>query len=253
MMTLLWQKPSNSVARQKINNKNKEIKEMKFHFAVLLPWVLVAVAQAEPLLQQGNLDDWSGYSILGESQYEPIMDMEQGVVIRASTHNSASGYRFFSPIDLTETPILQWQWTAQQLPFFMKMSGQGIEEKITQFDETQSAGDDFVLRMMVGKQSFFGDAKVLHYVWSGNQSIGSHWAPNRNNRVLVVSGESQVKMQWQTLSRNIQADWQALFDEKIENVDFVAFMTDSDAIKGKAVGYYGDIQTLAKEALSAVQ
>ncbi len=226
---------------------------MKFYFAVLVPWILSVACEAEPLLQQGNLDDWSSYTILGESQYEPIMDMEQGVVIRASSENSASGYRFFSPIDLSVTPILQWQWTAQQLPFFMEMSNQGIEEKITEFDETQSEGDDFVLRMVVGKQALFGDAKTLQYVWSGNQSIGAHWAPNRNSRVLVVSGEAQVKMQWQTLSRNIQADWQAMFDEEIQSVDFIAFMTDSDAIKGAAIGYYGDIQTLRKDQLSAIQ
>lgn len=226
---------------------------MRFYFPVLVSWLLGAICQAEPLLQQGNLDDWSSYTISGESQYEPIMDMEQGVVIRASSENSASGYRFFNPIDLSVTPILQWQWTAQQLPFFMEMSNQGIEKKITEFDETQSEGDDFVLRMVVGKQALFGDAKTLHYVWSGNQPIGSHWAPNRNSRVLVVSGEAQVKMQWQTLSRNIQADWQAMFDEEISSVDFVAFMTDSDAIKGAAIGYYGDIQTTTKEALAAVQ
>jgi len=226
---------------------------MKFYFAALLPWILGSACQAEPLLKQGNLEDWSSYTILGESQYEPIMDMERGVVIRASSDNSASGYRFFSDIDLTQTPILQWQWTAQQLPFFMEMNNEGIEKKITQFDETQSQGDDFVLRMVVGKQALFGDAKTLQYVWSGNQSIGSNWAPNRNSRVLVVSGESQVKMQWQTLSRNIQSDWQTLFDEKIESVDFIAFMTDSDAIKGQAVGYYGDIQTLQANVVSVAQ
>ena len=176
---------------------------MKFYFAALLPWVLSINCQAAPLLHQGNLDDWSAFKIIGDSQYEPIMDMERGVVIRASSHSSASGYRFFEDIDLTDTPILQWQWTAQQLPFFMKISDDGINEKITQFDETRSSGDDFVLRIVVGKQALFGDAKTLSYVWSGNQSIGTHWAPNRHSRVLVVSGESQVKMQWQTLSLSL--------------------------------------------------
>ncbi|MEH6344583.1 MAG: DUF3047 domain-containing protein [Bermanella sp.] len=225
---------------------------MRHCFAVLFSLIFIASpGLAKPLLQQGNLDNWSAYKIKGESLYEPIMDMEQGVVIRASSTNSASGYRYFHHIDLLSSPILQWQWTAQQLPFFMEMNDQGIEKTITEFDETQDSGDDFVLRIVVGRQALFGDAKTLSYVWSGNQSIGSHWAPNRHSRVLVVSGETQVKMQWQTLARNVQKDWLDLFGEKIDNLDFIGFITDSDAIKGEAIGYYGGISVLPEAVLSA--
>lgn len=206
---------------------------------------------AKPLLLEGDLDGWSKVVVTGETQYEPMMDIEQGVIIRAESVNSASYLQRNQGIDLTKTPIVQWQWTAEMLPYFYAMSDEGIEQKVSRFDETQSAGNDFALRLMVGVNPMFGDPKALHYVWSANQAIGETWSIDEHNKVMVVSGEDQTTMKWQTLARHVQKDWYNAFGEHIDELDFVAIMTDSDGIKGHAIGYYGDIRMLVGKALAA--
>ncbi len=217
---------------------------------ILCLMLLATGSHAQQLLLEGNLDGWQVKSKVGQTQYHPVVDMEQGVVIRAVSQGSASSLRYTKNINLLKTPILQWQWTAQQLPVVLQVGDDGIERAAT-FDETRASGDDFALRVSVGRESLFGAAKVLHYVWSSQQTIGSHWALNSNNHVLVISGEQQTTMKWQTLMRHVQQDWLTTFDEKIESLDFVELMTDSESIHGQAVGYYGDMQMLAGRSLAS--
>ena len=160
--------------------------------AIWLIWC--SMAFTEPLLLEGDLDGWSKVVLKGETAYDPMMDIEQGVIIRAESVNSASYLKRNESIDLTQTPIVQWQWTAETLPYFYAMSDDGIEQKIKSFDEKQDKGNDFVLRLMVGVNPIFGDAKTLHYVWSANEAIGGSWSLDKNNKVIVVSGEDQTTM-----------------------------------------------------------
>jgi hypothetical protein len=201
-------------------------------------------------LLEGNLEQWTHTSLIGETIYEPIMDIDQGVIIRAESNGSASALNYSKELDLNKTPILQWQWTAEILPYALKIGEEGIEHKITVFDETKPHGNDFVLRVIVSRSSLFSDVKSLHYVWSSNQLINDKWSIDENTKVLVVSGEGQTTMKWQTIARNIQKDWAELFGEKIHAIDDITIMTDSDAIQGHAVGYYGDIQALGGKPIA---
>jgi len=213
--------------------------------------VLSPLIWSQPLLLEGNLTDWSQISLNGDTFYDPVMDIDHGVIVRAESVNSASLLMHNQVIDLNKTPIIQWQWTAEILPYYLAMTEEGIEQKLHNFDETQLQGNDFVLRLMVGTDPLFGERKTLHYVWSSHESIGKTWAFDQFNQVIVVSGEDQTTMKWQTLARHIQKDWMDVFGEHIDELDFVAIMTDSDGIGGHAVGYYGDIRTLAGKSLAA--
>lgn len=212
---------------------------------------LSPIVIAQPILLEGNLEQWQHISSVGDTIYEPIMDIEQGVIIRAESNQSASSLHYSNELDLTKTPILQWQWTAQTLPYAMRVNEEGIEHKITAFNEMDAAGDDFVLRVIVQRSPIFGDVKSLHYVWSANQPIHSQWAIDEHSKVLVISGEGQTTMKWQTVARHVQKDWADVFGEHIDSIDDVIIMTDSDAIGGHAVGYYGDIQTLEGKPLAS--
>ena len=223
---------------------------MKRSITVLLALLAMQPSAAKPLLIEGNLDNWSRVTFSGETQYQPIMDMEQGVVLRAESVKSASGYEYSRTINLEKTPVLQWQWTAELTPYALTMDNQGIETKQHEFDEREAQGNDFVLRVVVSRESMFGAAKSIHYVWSHSQPIDSDWAIDENNKVIVASGDGQTTMKWQTLHRHIQKDWQRVFGENITEVNRIMFMTDSDAIGGHAIGYYGDMRTLATKAMA---
>jgi hypothetical protein len=223
---------------------------MKRSITVLLALLAMQPSAAKPLLIEGNLDNWSRVTFSGETQYQPIMDMEQGVVLRAESVKSASGYEYSRNINLEKTPVLQWQWTAELTPYALTMDNQGIETKQHEFDEREAQGNDFVLRVVVSRKPMFGEAKSIHYVWSHSQPIDSDWAIDENNKVIVASGDGQTTMKWQTLHRHIQKDWQRVFGEHIKEVNRIMFMTDSDAIGGHAIGYYGDMRTLATKAMA---
>ena len=223
---------------------------MKRSITVLLALLAMQPSAAKPLLIEGNLDNWSRVTFSGETQYQPIMDMEQGVVLRAESVKSASGYEYSRTINLEKTPVLQWQWTAELTPYALTMDNQGIETKQHEFDEREAQGNDFVLRVVVSRKPIFGEARSIHYVWSHSQPIDSDWAIDENNKVIVASGDGQTTMKWQTLHRHIQKDWQRVFGEHIKEVNRIMFMTDSDAIGGHAIGYYGDMRTLATKAMA---
>lgn len=223
---------------------------MKRSITAIFILLVMPPSFAKPLLIEGNLDHWRPVTLNGETQYQPIMDMEQGVVLRAESVKSASGYEYSRTINLNKTPVLQWQWTAELTPYALAIDHQGIETKQNEFDERDAKGNDFVLRVVVSRKPMFAQAKSIHYVWSHSQPIESDWAIDDNNKVIVVSGDGQTTMKWQTLHRHIQKDWQRVFAENISDINSIMFMTDSDAIGGHAIGYYGDMRTLATKAMA---
>lgn len=218
--------------------------------SITLLFVCATLVQAmkshsDSILIEGNLNNWQNIKFVGETQYRQIMDIEQGVVIRAESLASASALEYSNSINLNKTPVLRWQWTVDKVPYRTSVDESGLATHERNQNETKPDGDDFALRVIVGIDPVFGDPKQLHYVWSSREPIGSHWQLDKNNQVLVVSGEDQQPMEWQTLQRHVQKDWQKVFGEEIDELDFIRLQTDSDHIQGHAIGYYGDMETLA--------
>lgn len=210
------------------------------------PLLVSALVQADsgkhiPILKEADLSEWVSFNAQGETLYDRVMDLEQGVVLRAESNNSASGYRYGETIDLTGTPELQWQWTVESFPQYRQVGLDGLEKPITEFDESKTSGDDFAVRLSVGKNKLFGESKALHYVWSSQKPSGGRWALDPHNHVFAVNGRETSTLRWQTVRRNIANDWQTAFGESITKVDYITIMTDSENINGQAAGYYGDI------------
>ena len=218
---------------------------MKIFLALLLAMSSI-VAHAEspqitPLLKEADLSDWLAFNAQGLTAYDRVMDLEQGVVLRAESKGSASGYRYGERIDLSQFPHLQWQWTVESFPHFVKVNDGGIEKPVTQFDEASPKGDDYAVRLTVGRNALFGESKALHYVWSSQGQAGGTWSLDGNNYVIAVNGQETSTLRWQTIKRDISKDWKTAFGEQIDNVDYISIMTDTDDISGEAIGYYGDI------------
>lgn len=197
--------------------------------------------QFTPLLKEADLTNWLAFNGRGATQYDRVMDLEQGVVLRAQSDSSASGYRYGESIDLEQFPKLKWQWTVERFPQTVMVSDEGIETAITEFNETTTSGDDYAVRITVGRHALFGDSKALHYVWSSQSQAGGQWSLDKNNVVMAVNGRESSTLRWQTVQRTLADDWQAAFGESINQVDYISIMTDTDDIAGQAIGYYGDI------------
>ncbi len=201
----------------------------------------VHAQQSHPILKEADLSHWSAFTQNGNTQYDRVMDLEQGVVLRAESRGSASGYRISQTVDLEKTPTLIWQWTVENFPFFKRVHDDGLEKPVTEFDEQRKQGNDFAVRISVGRSALFGENKTLHYVWSSQSAAGAHWKLDEHNYVMAVNGPEASTLRWQSVSRNVAQDWQQAFGETVTDLDYVSIMTDADDINGQAVGYYGDI------------
>jgi hypothetical protein len=175
---------------------------------------------------------WDSRSFKGMTEYSAAtLDGER--VLHAVATDSASALYRNQPVDLSATPYLHWRWRIEQAPVNAK-------------DELTKAGDDYQTRVYVVRRNgwAFWRTKAINYVWSGAQPSGSRWPnPFAGEAVqmwALNSGTAQAG-QWQTHVRDIRADWFAAFGERIDSLDGLALMTDTDNAGGSASSWYADI------------
>ncbi len=210
---------------------------MTLKFIPLLTTVLLMsslCAQAETItvdhFSQHTLGDWEEKSFAGHTEYTLIQDLGH-TVLKAHTSDAASGMFRKIDIDLNKTPYLNWSWK--------------VESTFTGNNEQTKAGDDYPARIyvVVSGGLFFWKTRAINYVWSSNQAIGTQWdnAYTHNAKMIAVrSGDSETG-QWLTQKRNIREDLKQLFGEKIDEINAIAIMSDSDNTHQSATAYYGDI------------
>lgn len=183
----------------------------------------------------GDLAGWAEKSFVGNTRYRIVEDTT-GKVLQAESTASASGLWRKIRIDLTRTPYLHWSWR--------------IDQTFSGNDERSKAGDDYPARVYVVVDGglFFWRTRAVNYVWSSNQPVGTRW-PNAftdHAVMLAVRSGSADSGRWVRERRDVRADLQRLFGEKIDHIDAVAVMTDSDNTGGRAEALYGDIYFAAE-------
>lgn len=178
-----------------------------------------------------ELKRWEETSFKGHTQYQVQNNNGTGV-LRAYSRGAASAIGKRVQIDLTVTPYLNWTWK--------------VDRNLEGIAETTRAGDDFAARIyLVKRAGILGrNSKAVNYVWSSNQVAGSSW-PNaytpKNSKMIAVRGSGTPISQWVTEKRNVAEDFQRLFGARVNSVDVVAIMTDSDNSGLTAEAGYADI------------
>jgi hypothetical protein len=222
---------------------------LTYMYRIKIAWLSIlfivcsATTHAETLLNQWAWSQWSNNAIVGATDYEPVTDLVQGVVVKATSHDSASRLTLNKQIKLTQSPVLHWSWLAAVKPQKLTKDELGIEAIESDFDEVEF--DDYVARIQVGKSNgafSFGE-KRLTYIWSSQENEGAEWSINEHEYAIVVTGKKALLETWYRMKRNIKDDWMRVFDEDIASIDSVAIMTDSDGTGGVAKAYYGPIST----------
>lgn len=180
----------------------------------------------------GELNGWQVKSFQGETTYTPgRIDGRSG--LHAEAKGTASGLFREQRIDLTQTPVIAWDWRVDALP----QNGP---------DERGKAGDDFAARVYVvisGGVAFW-KTRTLVYVWAAREPAGAHWDNpfTGNAKMLVLRSGPKDLHHWQHETRNLAADLRTAFGEDIPAVDAVAIMTDMDNSGRAAEAWYGDIE-----------
>jgi len=174
-----------------------------------------------------DLNGWKEKSFEDRTKY--TLDADG---LSASCNSGASSLYREMAINLNETPILNWTWTAE------KTNGLGNNK------ERLKSGDDFVARIyaIVDKGAIIPNVYSLNYVWAQNEQKGEHWPnPFYNKAHMVVVNSVNQNGTRQTQSRNLKTDFQKYFGKNIESIDGIAIMSDCDNTGGQATAQYGNI------------
>lgn len=178
----------------------------------------------------GDLAGWEVRVFEGETSYR-IGDAGGGAALRAESAGTASSLYLEREIDLRATPVLAWRWR--------------VDGVLAVPDERVKKGDDFAARLYVVApgEGIFGRPDAVCYVWANRAERGESW-PNPftgHVRVLAVDSGAGDAGAWREHRRDVAADFRRLFGRKVEKLEGVAVMTDSDNSGLAASAWYGDI------------
>lgn len=206
-------------------------KAIAFTLLVLAP-LWVGVTSIFAMQESVTMLGWETRSFQGLTQYSAVTVGGERVLQAVAT-DSASALYTAQPVELARTPYLHWRWRVERAP-------------LSEEDERSKTGDDYRARVYVVRRDgwAFWRTKAINYVWSSSQPSGSRWPnPFAGEAVQMWALDSGMAAagQWQEHVRDIRADWYAAFGERIDNLDGLALMTDTDNAGGTARSWYADI------------
>ena len=203
--------------------------------SIVLAAVLISLpAVADPLVlgrfSAGDIGGWQVREFEGETRYR-IVELDGRKVLEADSDSSASSLYLEREIDLSETPVLEWSWRVEKPP--------GVT------DERTKDGDDFAARVYVVApgEGIFGLPLGISYVWAGQARVGEFWPNPFTSRVMMFALDSGngAAGTWRSHRRDVRADFLRLFGRKVDRLEGVAIMTDSDNSRRRARAWYGDL------------
>jgi len=110
--------------------------------------------------ERGQSPQWEERRFQGKTEYTVIADGD-GRVLRAASHNAASGLVYALKFDPQVYPVLTWRWK--------------VEKLVNGSDPTRKAGDDYPARVYVVFPHWFAPrTKSLNYIWATDFPKGEH-------------------------------------------------------------------------------
>jgi len=195
---------------------------------------VLAGATSIPIAQfsAGTLHGWEEKEFEGKTQYSLVRDDALGkTVLKAESHQGASGLFREQKIDLNKTPFLNWSWKT-----FSHFSS---------INENKKSGDDFVARIYVVVDGgfFFWKTIALNYVWSSAHQQGEKWDNPFTSNATMYAVDSGIENlgKWQQYKRNVKEDLKNIVGKDTQYIDAIAIMTDTDNSGQSATTYFGDI------------
>jgi hypothetical protein len=183
------------------------------------------------------------------TDYSLVKDGDS-IVVKAISHQSASGLARTVAINPAEYPIIEWRWK--------------VDNVLQKGDVRSKDGDDYPARIYItfafdadkagylerlehaAARLIFGDDvpyRAISYVWGSNSPAGTMIANSYTDRVMmfvVQSGNDKLR-QWVPERRNVYEDYLKAFGEEPTTISGVAIMTDTDNTRESAIAWYGDI------------
>ncbi len=184
-----------------------------------------------------DIINWEAHSFEGETNYE-LVEVDGRPSVHAVCENgTASGLFLQDDVDLTQTPIVEWEWR--------------VDDTFSGIDETTRAGDDYPARIYAvdERRVRIWSTRALNYVWASEKAAGEDW-PNayqsRAHMIAMQSGPPEESGQWVTERRNLKEDFKTFHDRDLDRINAFAIMTDCDDTGEPIEAWYGEIRLLAE-------
>ncbi|MDC1141894.1 DUF3047 domain-containing protein [Planctomycetota bacterium] len=193
-----------------------------------------------------SINDWKLYTIKGSKRPLQIRTAEDAIEL--GSHKSIGVYWQRISIDTSKEPVLGWQWKVSRL----------YEESSPWVAET----DNFPARVLVGFDATWDDAdavalsfkrkveeatgesppsRAICYTFGG--SLPSHEAIDGSfgsGRVAVINlrGPSTSEGKWLSETRDIQRDYEAVFQLPAPKISMIGIACDTHLVKGEAQAWF---------------
>ncbi|MGB7756122.1 MAG: DUF3047 domain-containing protein [Salinisphaera sp.] len=160
----------------------------------------------------GSLAGWEHKSFKGETRYRLVGHGDRRA-LQATCHASASAIARRRTVDLSQTPILRWEWRVDHV--YPGLRG------------TTRAGDDYPARVYVIHDGgvMLWRTRAVNYVWANSEPRGAHWPNAFTDKAMMVavqSGQPADPGAWVAESRNVRADFKRFYDLDLRQIDGVA-------------------------------
>lgn len=203
------------------------------NISVAIPQVSLAEAITKSdiiVLEPTQLSDWDEKSFKGNTRYTQTK-MNDTLCIQAQSKASASGLFRNMRIDLMKTPYLHWNWY--------------IHETLGEINEEEKPFDDYAARIyvVISGGLFFWKTRALNYVWANKHDKGQNWpnAYSANAIMIAVESGAELTKTWQHERRNVRNDIKNYLGLDADQIDAIAFMTDTDDTGKSASACYANI------------
>ncbi len=173
----------------------------------------------------------------------------EGVLAIAAEGEASMFARALPALAPDARPRLRWQWKVSRALETARLG--------------RKSGDDAAARVLVGfafepdkaslferlaynsqaRKSPFVPGTALCYVWAGHEEPGTLLSNpyNEQVRVIVVASGSEHAGNWQSVERDLLADYQEAFGEAPPALEGIALMVDSDQTGGSVEGWFREL------------
>ncbi len=189
---------------------------------------------AARIFTPADIMEWEAYSFTGETRYQ-LTEMDGRPAVHAVCDEaSASGLFFEQDIDLSQTPIIEWEWR--------------VERTFSDIDEQTRAGDDYPARLYaVDRHNIMRwRTRAINYVWASEMDEGAQWDNAYQSRAAMLAMRSGAEQDtgWVTERRDLREDFRNIHGRDLTVLNALAIMTDCDDTGQSIEAWYGEIRLL---------
>ena len=172
-------------------------------------------------------------------------------ILHASADNAASLYVAVLPKPMPVPDNISWRWKTDALIAGADNRDKSREDAplrlIVAFDGDRATLPPAEQKRYRRAEMLFGQAPpyaMLMYIWGNQGPLDSIITSAHTSQVkmMTVAAGAKGLGQWQSLKRNLAADYQRAFGHAPGPVLGLAVMTDTDNTDGKAEADYADIR-----------